>query len=62
MTLASTLAKVNTHILTVIYLFPPQLQNPVSEAAEQRAGQAEEPELVHGVRTLPEEKEPGWMD
>lgn len=25
------------------------LQNPVSEAAEQRAGQAEEPELLHGV-------------
>ena len=28
----------------------PQLQNSVPEAAEQRAGQAEEPELVHGVR------------
>lgn len=25
------------------------MQNPVSEAAEQRAGQAEEPELLHGV-------------
>lgn len=31
-----------------------RLQNPVSEAAEQRAGQAEEPELLHGVRVWTE--------
>lgn len=35
----------------------PQSQNPVPEAAEQRAGQAEEPELLHGVRSWD-----GWIE
>lgn len=35
----------------MIHIGSSRLQNPVSEAAEQRAGQAEEPELIHGVRT-----------
>lgn len=45
-----------------ILIFPPQLQNPVSEAAEQRVRQAEEPELLHGVRSWPEKKGLGWID
>lgn len=41
---------------------PPHFQNPVSEAAEQRVRQAEEPELVHGVRSWPGRTGLGWMD
>lgn len=37
-------------------------QNPVSEAAEQRTGQVEEPEFLHGVRSWPEKKWLEWMD
>lgn len=61
LTFASTLAhKGHSHHTFDYNYFLLRLQNPVSEAAEQRAGQAEEPELVHGVRTCPREGTDGF--
>lgn len=41
------------------FISPLKLQNPVSEAAEQRVRQVEEPEFLHGVRSWPEKK---WLE
>lgn len=54
----STCTHQNIHITRTALLF----QNPVSEAAEQRAGQAEESELLHGVKSRPQEEGLVWVD